>query len=138
MILLTFWNTTDLPGLLYSSGYRQKIYLDAEFNTPAIQAQEEPVQDGFGETRYTYAKLSLVTRFDAVNVSDDSLFALRMAKYHDNVYLKNLETGQEFQAISINMTEITQPNRLARVNFEAVMKQVTITGCGIDYQAIEC
>ena len=138
MIKLTFSHTTDLPGLLYSQGYEQTIYLDAELNTPAITVEEEPVLDGFGATVYSYAKLSLVTRFDAVNVSDDALFALRMAKYLDTITVKDIETEQVFTVISLNMTEVTQPNRLARVNFEAVMKQVTITGCGINYQAIEC
>ena len=138
MIKLTFSNSTDIEGLLYAQGYEQVLYLDAEFNTPSITAEEQPVQDGFGATQYSFARVSLVTRFDAVNVSDDSLFALRLAKYHDTIKLKNIETGQEFEVMSLDMTEVTQPNRLARVNFEAVMKRVTITGCGVDYQSSEC
>jgi len=138
MIKLRFSHSTDMPGILYSQGYEQVIYLDAEFNTPAITVEEEPVTDGFGKNIYSFARLSLVTRFDAVNVSDDQLFALRLAKYHDTIYLKDIETGQEFSVIDLTVTEITQPNRLARVNFEAIMKQITLTGCGIDYNAISC
>jgi len=138
MIKLTFSNTNDLPGILYAQGYEQVIYLDSEVNTPSVTAEEQPVEDGFGSVKYIFARVSLITRFEAANVSDDSIFAIRLARYHDTIKLKDLSTGQEFEVINLSASEITQPNRLSKVVFEATLKEVTVSGCGIDYQSYEC
>jgi len=138
MIKLTFTNTNDLPGLLYQSGYAQEVYLDATMNTPVVQTDEEPVQDGFGSTKYTFARVSLLTRFDAPDMGDDSLFALHLAKYHDTITAKDLDTGSEYDVVSLNVSEVSQPNGLAKVSVELIVEQITVNGCGQDYTLTTC
>lgn len=87
MLRIDWSNSSDLPGLPYSKGFQQRLYLQAALGAPDYDYQEEGEKDGLGELVPLNRTLGKKWEFDSELVPEFLLDVLESLTLHDAVII---------------------------------------------------
>lgn len=86
MILIEYWNSKDIIGMLYQQQFKQKLYLDTKLSHPDYPIEEEGAEDSSGLFVPEFIKWMKQYVFEAI-VPEYVVDAMMTLSIHDNVYI---------------------------------------------------
>lgn len=135
---IEWWNTKDMPSVLYQTGFRQKLWLRCWFARPQTVRQEEVIIDGHGKEFVTSSRQVKRYRVETLPIHDAQLFALSLIRDHSNKQLINTETGEVFQMDNFTFASEPIGNAHSKGIIEFDVNENINTGHGTNYVLGEC
>jgi hypothetical protein len=86
----------DLGNLIYSTGWKQWIYLQGGYNYPQIQNEREVSINGDGETLLLSDSIRVKQELGLIEIPDQALPSLARVAILNNCDLYDLKTSQQF------------------------------------------
>jgi hypothetical protein len=74
--MIESWNMTNKYGLLFQTGFRQRVYLAFVINRPEIENEKEQVTNSLGSTVVTFSKITLKKSVSFMEIPDYLMYAL--------------------------------------------------------------
>lgn len=96
-IMIEFFNNCDTNNILYSSGFKQRVFLSQCIDVPVIENTETVKLDGFGDEIIKNRRTIERQAFEAFGISDAQLFAFHSIRGQSNITITYLESGETFE-----------------------------------------
>lgn len=90
IVLLEWFNSTDLDGIRYQDGYHQKIYLKSYFDRGFIERAESVISDGYGNEVVTESKTTEKIKFESFPIHEQQLLAYQLIRDCDNIQVRDI------------------------------------------------
>lgn len=95
-MMIEFWNSCDIDPLVYSNGWKQRMYIDSFIHASEPEVEEDGERDGNDMLIPTFQRMITRYRFSAI-VPDYMKIALVSLQLHDNILItteKGTRTGK--------------------------------------------
>lgn len=132
---LTINNSTDIQskGILYSQGFRQKMWFSGEFLQPEARVTENYKENGEGDITFQSARLGEAQRFEFWPCPDRASLGLSFAKYSSSVILTGAGLSStlylmEFEPVPVENED--RPKGLLVAEFDGAFVQNTMENYG--------
>jgi len=101
-VILEYWNSKDLGGILYQKGFKNKLYLDADIGEPEYGIIEEGEEDGENNFLPYYQRYCKIYK-TVILANEYMLDALYLVRLHDNIYI-TFKTGERFNIYDVQIS----------------------------------
>ena len=94
-LVLEYSNEKDFAGIIYQTGFTNRLYLDVDIGIPEYETVEESELDGENNEKPTFQKVQKKYKIEFV-CPEYILDALYLVRLHDNIFvkLKNNESSK--------------------------------------------
>jgi len=127
-IELEWWNDCQIKDVAYyQTGFKQRLKLDAIFDTPISLETETLKENGFGKQTIKYRRVQERHVFEFCNVTDGQLLSFNLIRSHSNVIIRFDGIDYEVENVSFESRSDGHCSNIGRLSFEICCIQVT--GC---------
>lgn len=111
-IKLEWWNSCNLGNILYTTGFKNKLFLDTEIGEPEYLNVEDGHDDGNGVFVKEFESLVKNYKFKVV-VPEDIVDALQAMRLHDNINITftNGLYSSSVRNVKVNTTWMEDENQ---------------------------
>ena len=127
MIKIEYWNSYDILGVHYESGYKNRFWLDVEVKKPQYVVDREAFENSLGESVNTFLKWSKQYQFD-VFCLEPLADALTTITLHDNVWV-TLDNGYSAKVKDFIANAVwSEVDNVCKVTVTMITNSYTVNG----------
>jgi len=131
--MIEYSNPKNIGGILYQTGFAQRIFLDASILDDDPEVDEESKDDGQGTATLTFQKILYRHKIDTDLLPQYLLHAINLIPLHENVLIGNYQNVRD---IKIERDEVTACYSNLSISF-AESEIITSRICEPDLLLIE-
>lgn len=128
LLSITFSGCAN-TDIIYEGNFEQSVIVDAFFDSPQIDTEEEINIKGDGSQETKFRKVTERCVFEVCDLVDTQLYGFHQIASHKNIEIKNLVTQESFEAEAFRFShrESGDCTYVGRISYEA--KRSIATGC---------